>query len=214
MSGSATLYEAVKSAAAIRLPGAPMETIDHEARWVLAEFLRETRVWRRAIDVVLVAGTAEYALPGLATTESVSVIMSAAIEGTDPIRIADVPEAALSDGVTGTPMVVGMIDDRNVRVYPVPTAEDAGKALVLDVALSLLISEDATPPDVLRPYQGYLLDGLLSRLYFMPDKPWSNARSAETHVRRFESGKAAVRRELDGGRTFGGVKMRIPRFGA
>ncbi len=209
MSDSILLLESVKESAMARLPGADPSIIDRETRWMVSEFLRETRVWRRTYSVTLVDSTTMYDLP-IEDEEAVAVLMAATLDGA-PMNLG-LPSAL--DEQEGTPLNAGMEGDRVLRVWPVPMLADAGKVVAVDVALTLLVSVDAPPPDVLRPYQGFMLDGLLARLYAMPDKPWTNIRIADVHLRRFEVGKTSVKREMDGHRSFGAPRVRFPRFGA
>lgn len=209
MSDSIALIESVKESVLSRLVGVDPSLVDRETRWVLNEFLSGTRVWRRTLDVTLVDATTIYDVP-IEDEESVAVLMAATLDGA-PMGLG-LPSAL--DTQDGTPRQVGMESDRSVRVWPVPALADAGKVVSVDVALTLLVSVDAAPPDVLRPYQNYLFDGLLARLYAIPDKPWTNVRIADVHLRRFETGKASVKREMDGNRSFGAPRVRFPRFGA
>ena len=209
MSDSIALLESVKESAMVRLPGADPTIIDRETRWMMSEFLRETRVWRRVMTVTLVDATTMYDLP-IEDEEAVAVLMGATLDGSQ--MSLGLPSAL--DEQEGTPTQAGMEGDRVLRVWPVPMLGDAGKVVAVDVALTLLVSVDAVPPDALRPYQGYMLDGLLARLYAMPDKPWTNVRIADVHLRRFETGKASVKRDMDGHRSFGSPRARFPRFGA
>lgn len=211
MSDSVAFMESVKQTAALRIVGADPSLIDFEARWVVSEFLSETRVWTRVVNVPITGGISDYALP-IEDEQSVVVLMGVRSSAGD-VPVGDVP-ALLDPNVTGAPRCVGMLDDRVVRVFPIPSDAESSLVLSVHVALTLLTTLDVPPPDALRPYHHHLLDGLLARLYGIPDKPWTNSRFAGTHLQRFQSGKTFVRREVVASRTFGSRRMRIPTFGA
>lgn len=210
MSDSLAILESVRQTVMLRLPGATPEIVDFEARWLISEFLSETRLWRETFSVGLTAGVVDYAIP-IDDKTAVTVLMKARI-GTTHLAFGGIP-AIPNPARTGRPTRAMMLDDRTVRVHPIPTTDDIALPLDVNVALTLLVTVDAVPPDVMRPYHHYLLDGLLARMYAMPDKPWTNTRMAEPHLRRFQSGKSFVRRELDASRGYGSLSMRGPRFG-
>lgn len=210
MSDSLAILESVRQTVLLRLAGASPEIVDFEARWLISEFLSETRIWRETYSVGLTAGVTDYALP-IEDETAVAVLMEARI-GTAQLGFGGI-SAIPNPARVGLPTRIMMFDDRTARVFPAPTAEDIALPLEVSVALTLLVTVDAVPPDVIRPYHHYLLDGLLARMYAMPDKPWTNTRMAEPHLRRFQSGKSFVRRELDASRGYGSLRMRGPRFG-
>lgn len=200
------LLESVKRAAVSRLVSITNDVVDNEARWVIADFLKTTRVWDRNLTVTLVPGESDYALD-IEDYESVAGV--AAAKYADRNVASGVVRLAYTE--TGSPRMLGLVDDRTLRVYPLPDAQTTGTATVL-VWLTLLVGTDQPPPDVVRPYHDVLLDGLLMRCYTMPDRPWTNMRLAPTHAAAYEAGKTFVRRDLDSGRAHGAQFMKIPRF--
>lgn len=211
MSDSIAFLESVKQTAALRIAGADPSLIDFETRWVVSEFLTETRIWTSTVQVLVTGGQSDYALS--IDDEQSAVVLMSVRSGADWVPVGGVP-SVLNPEVTGAPRLVGMLDDRTIRLAPIPSAAESGMALDVTVALTLLPTVDVPPPDVLRPYHHYLLDGLLSRLYAIPDKPWTNSRHAGAHLQRFQSGKTFTRRESVASRTYGSLRMRIPTFGA
>lgn len=208
MSDSLALLESVKQAATIRAAGADPSLLDLEARWVVSEFLSETRVWRQTFSIVLTGGTSDYPLP-IQDEQSVVVVLGARSDS--PIEVG--PLAPVQDSSeTGAPRRVGMLNDRVLRVSPTPSPAESGLIIQVAVALTLLPTVDASPPDVIRPYHSYLLDGLLARIFSMPDKPWTNTRTSGAYLTRYNMGITRVRREVDGARTHGSLRMRGPRF--
>jgi hypothetical protein len=209
-------FETIKQAALVRLPGADPSIVDVEARWVINEFLSETRVLARVFEFPVLPDLRTYALANAAHTpldpdnESGVVLLEAFV---DDVRMELGFMGLGRERATGSPRVVGMTDDRTLLVSPTPTAEDTGKTLRARVALTIPPNADVPMPAVLRPYHHYLLDGLLSRMYSMPDKTWTNIRLADPHIRRFQAGKTFARRDQDSTRSYGSLSMRGPRFG-
>lgn len=206
MSDSAGLFESVRQSVMARLIGATPELVDQESRNVVQEFLHDTTLWRQVFSFPLVVGTTDYAL-NMEDWESGSLLVEAQYDGR---RIAhgmtDLPITA-----RGGPRAVALVTDRMLRVYPIPGDGYTGTMDVV-VALTLLPTGTATPPDCIRPYHDIIMDGVLARMYLMPDKPWTNLRLADPATKRFEAGKSRVRRENQGGRTFGAVFMKIIPF--
>ena len=200
------MFEAVKRAAVSRLTAITNDVVDNEARWVLADFLKATRVWKRNLSITMVPGQTNYDL-GIEDYESAVGIEAAEYDGY-PIRLGIF---SMTYTTTGRPSMAGLDNDRVLRVYPTPAAGVTGAVSVL-VWLSLLVGTDQPPPDAVRPYHDVLLDGLLMRCFSMPDRPWTNMRLAPTHAAAYEGGKSTVRRELDSGRSHGARFMQIPRF--
>ncbi len=206
MSDPILMFEAVKRAANARLTGIAPDLLDQEARWVLDEFLRETRIWRRTLTVALVAGQEDYALD-IEDYESVAGVQAVAYGA-----------AGLMAGVermtrtrTGAPTTAGMLTDRTIRVYPIPSA-GLTEPLTVDVWLTMLVHVDQPPPDVILPFQDALLQGLLVRCYSIPNVAWTNLQLAGAHQISYEGAKARVRRQVDAARMRGTQFMRIPRF--
>lgn len=206
MSDSILQTESIKETAALRLAGVTMAMVNAEMRWTLMEFLAETRIWRRVITLAPVAGQRDYELP-IEDYESVKLLMSASYGDRNILR-------GLTFGLeqTGSPSGVGMITDRILRVSPTPTASETS-LITVDVCLTILPIMDAEPPDEIRPYSQVLLDGLLGRLYAIPDKPWTDIRFAAAHYAAWRSGISTTRREMEMGRMHGYTMARFPRGG-
>ena len=221
MSLSQNDVEGIKRTVMLRLPGTTPTLVDQEFHWVVSEFLGATRCFRRIVPVVLVADVYDYGL-SIADEESVVVLLSARYNGDSKLTMGT---PVYADDTMGFPVYASLMTDRELRIFPKPSPDAEGKTVEAHVALTLLptsflpeAGEGLPPvlayPDELRPYQGYLLDGALARMMGMADKPWTNTRLAETHLRRFENGKTMVRREMDAQRTYTSLTMRGPRFGA
>lgn len=202
MSDSMQLLETVKQAVSARIVGVAPGMLDSEMRWVVDEFMRATRVWERDINITLVNGTTDYALD-IEDYESAWLLLSATYNE----RVMRQGRAPSGFSTTGTPSAVGMVNDRTLRVYPIPV-DATGFPLKVTLCLTLLPSTHAPFPDVIRPYHAAFVDGLLGRMFSMPDKPWTNLKLAALHLDQFNMQKMDTRREMDRGRSFGAQFVR------
>lgn len=207
MSDSLSLLEQVKQNASARLGSIPPALIDSEMRWVLEDFLRHTRVWREALTVTLVPGQEDYTLD-IEDYESAAGIIQAQYGGF-PVGLHI---QRMSTTRTGDPAWVGLLTDRILRIYPLPSASSTG-SLEVEIYKSLLPSLNAVPPDEIRPYHRTILEGLLARLLEMPDKPWFNLKAAMMAAGNYETFKAEVRIQTDRGRAVTSQHVVFPRHG-
>lgn len=202
----ATVLEMVRTSVMLRLLGPDPSLIDAESRWVLWKFLYEVPAWKRVLTVSPVAGQRDYPL-ALTDPES-AVLVTQAYYGDTPLAGGDMPPILTT---TGAPSVMALVDDRTFRVYPTPTSADTSPILV-EVALTLLPTAEATPPALVRAYFDVLLEGTLGRLYMMPDKTWTNLLLAQAHLSRFEMRIARAKRKTNTAGVKGSQFMSIPFF--
>lgn len=195
MSETIRVLESIKIAASNRLTGITTGLLDSEMRWVLSDFLAETRVWKKAFTITCVPGTKDYAIP-MEDYES-GVMLTGATYNGFPI-CPQLDERAYSDA--GMPAYAGLLDDRTLRIYPVPDASQTA-AFEVVVALTMLPTVEVEPPTVVRPFHEALLCGLLARCFGMGDRPWGNLRLAPTMNAEYDAAKMKVRRLVDTGRT-------------
>ena len=79
----------------------------------------------------------------------------------------------------------------SIRVEPVPS-NDFDDPLVLSLALRPTSLADVS--DEVFPYHyDVVIDGAIGRAYMMPDKPWTNVKTATYHLQRFRNGMASAR---------------------
>jgi hypothetical protein len=73
-------------------------------------------------------------------------------------------------------------------------------SVTIEAAKTLLPTSESAIPAVIRPYHQAVLDGVLARMYMIPDKPYTNTRLAPVHQVAYEREISNVRRIVDGGR--------------
>lgn len=207
MSASLSLLESAKQAVSARIGNVTPALLDNEMRWVLDDFLRNTRVWREVVEVTMVPGQADYALDIEDYEAAVGIIQ--ARYGGFPVSLF-IQRASYTQ--TGAPAWAGLLNDRTLRVYPLPSAGTTG-VMEVEVFKTLLPTLHAVPPDELRPYHRAIMDGLLSRMFEMADKPWHNLKAFAVAVANYEAAKADVRIMADRGRAVTSQQVAFPRHG-
>ena len=195
MSETLGVLESIRQAAMVRLTGATPDVVDLESRWVVSDFLTRTRVWRKMVAITPTPGVDEYAVPGIQNYESVVIITEAAYKDRT-LLLAKFPVSTMQDGL---PTAVMLVNDRTVGVYPAPTA-DVTDTIDLELAFTLLPASENPIPAVVRPYHDTLLEGVLARMYAIPDKPYTNLRLAPAEQAAYDRSVYDIRRIVDGGR--------------
>lgn len=194
MSETLGVLESIRQAAMLRLTGATPDAVDLESRWVISDFLARSRMWRRTIALTPSAGVEDYLL-GIANHESAVLLLGASYSKRD-LLLAPKPLVTMQDGL---PTAVMLTDDRTARVYPTPTV-DVTEVVEVEVALTLLPMTESVIPAVVRPYHDIILQGVLARMYRIPDKPYTNQRLSPEHQWYYDRGVYDARRMIDGGR--------------
>jgi hypothetical protein len=195
MSDTLGILEMIRQAAIVRLTGATPDVVDLESRWVISDFLARSRLWQRTVQVPLSPGVVSYAIPGVQTYESMVLMLEASYKSRQ-LLLSDFPIVTTEDS---TPSSVRLGNDRTLEVYPAPGASITDN-LSVKLAATILPSNENPIPAVIRPYHQAVLDGVLARMYMIPDKPYTNTRLAPVHQVAYEREISNVRRIVDGGR--------------
>jgi hypothetical protein len=206
MSDTTRLLEQIKEVAASRVAGMVPGAVDIETRFVVQEFLSLSQVWKRSIPIPIAAGESEYALT-LQSYESAVEIQTARLNNS--LMHLWVMENAHTD--TGTPVAVGLVSDRRVRVYPTPAAGQTGTINALFV-LTLLPDMEVPIPAEVRPYFDTLLAGVLARAYAMVGRGWANLPMAAAMRQKFETDCTSIRvaTRTGRGRSLGMSRVAFP----
>jgi hypothetical protein len=195
MSDTLGILEMIRQAAIVRLTGATPDVVDLESRWVISDFLARSRLWQRTVQVPLSPGVVSYAIPGVQTYESMVLMLEASYKSR-PLLLSDFPIVTAEDS---TPSSVRLGNDRTLEVYPAPDASITDN-LSVKLAATILPANENPIPAVIRPYHQAVLDGVLARMYMIPDKPYTNTRLAPVHQVAYEREISNVRRIVGGGR--------------
>lgn len=211
MSGTTTPpVDHLRQAILVRVPNITRDVVDLELRSVASEFFTRTLSWRQQYTFCPQIGCAAYIIPVEQPGMNIAAILSADYAGR-AMRVGD-----LSGHFTevGSPSVIALRDARTVVLHPAPSTLDHVVRFTAAMTVDILDADPAglVLPYAVVPYTGTIMEGVLSRLYAMPEKPWTSKTLMEYHERRFRRGMAEVRLASNAGRVRGAQSWRFPRF--
>lgn len=191
-----------------RTPGVVRSVAKREFLNAAREFYRESGAWREIIESSFLAvSDYTYTVVPENSESEVFQVLSVEVNG---LPLTAKSERPFGDRPTGTPTLWYPTAPDSFEVWPEPDQYDDN----IRVRVALLPTDTATTlPDVsyTRHYDA-LLDGVLSRLYGHPAKPYSNPDIATYHLNRFRNaiGVASAEQKQGG---FAGQNWQYPRFG-
>jgi hypothetical protein len=158
------------------------------------EFCEETRAWRYSFNLSTTADESLYDVISealLTNVELVDVISIKNTDGGEPLQPKTFSwlDTNLSDwrSETATDASYYVLDSNNtIRLVHTPDATVADKYYVR-MALKPLLTSDAISDVIENKYDEYIIHGALSRLYFLPRKPWTDFNLATYHRQKFEA---------------------------
>lgn len=173
------------------VPGCPTPTVDTALAAAAAEFCGRSHVWREELDPdVVVANVPDYTVsPSFANTVTESVLWVNLDE--KPLEHIDaryLDKSRLLD--TGTPKAFWMINDTDIRLFPIPDSRGT-----LTAAIAIKPTRVATGVEdwIYESYIDTIVSGAIWRLARTPGKAWSNPEIAMYHHRMFEQGIVSAR---------------------
>jgi hypothetical protein len=177
----------------VHIPEIPTFAAEREILRSAREFCEETRAWRYSFSLDTIENTATYdfiSAAGLTNVELVDVISIKSASGGEPLKPKTFSwfDTNLSDwrSVTATEAQWYVLDSNNtIRLVYTPDATVTDKYYVRMSVKPLLTSKSIS--DVIEnKYDEDVIHGALSRLYFMPRKPWSDIKLGAYHREQFE----------------------------
>ncbi len=164
------------------------------------EFSEETRAWRVNFQLDITASTATYDLSAnLGTTnELVDIVSIKHIQGGEPIkpRTFSWLDENHSDwrGETAETAKWFVLESNNTIRLVFTPASTLVNAYYVRVAVKPLVATATTIQDIIaNKYDEVLVNGTLSRLYFLPRKPWTDINLGNYYRNLFEIGIAEAR---------------------
>lgn len=169
--------------------GCPRVVVASNVKRVVADFLRQTGVYRFAHpNIPLVAGTLTYALTPPA--------------GTLAIRLVSLsPLGALP--------ACGYLDAGQLRFAASPP-----DGVVVTPVLELGLDPSASGVDdtYIDRWLYTIVDGVLADLMMVPDRQWTDQSRAPQYANRYRRGKHMARNDLDSSYTVSNTAMAGPKF--
>lgn len=179
----------------LEAPGCPVAVLQKAVRDTVRD-LCGTHLWTEDLyKISLVTGYPEYDLE-LPPDASLMSILSARFDGVPvPVYTSNDMDTKFSTGWrddTGPGISAVVSDTRDtVRVYPIPSADDAD-ALLLSVSLKPSITA-TTCGDILADWNETVEHGALARLQAMNNKSWTNKGDVAFHSDEYRRGRAEAR---------------------
>lgn len=154
------------------------------ARNAVRRFCRDSGIWQATLTAItVVAGTANYALT-ISDADLVHVVWVKYRRTADAddqySRITPMNRDRMENHFgggwefqTGTPTAFIVELPQTVKIYPIPTADDAGKLLVR-VAKMPLMTSSSFEDFMYNGHREAILQAYLLEAYSMTNKPWSS----------------------------------------
>ena len=185
------------SEVAPHISGCPTSVIEAYIRKVVTDLCERAGVWTvRATAIPLIAGDYAYNIPSpIANTEVVSVIKLSITPASTGKPVSLAPKTLAQavaefpawpeDGDQAQPTAYVAGDFGLVELYKIP---DAADSYVMNAQVSIRPSAAATECDdsLLSAYRRAIFHGVLHELMLLPDRVWSDAKTATMHGRQWE----------------------------
>ena len=174
---------------------------------VLREFCEKTHAWQYTCEnIPLYEGIKEYPVPvPAADSAEVAWIRYASANGhtLEPKnkRQIKVDNYDALNKTAAIPTHYTLLSDNQVEVWPTPSGDANDNVLLhLDVALKPKIGSTGLPDsELISEYPDVLANGVLTRLYAMPKKAWSDPGYAALYKKMYDDQlTAAISKERDG----------------
>lgn len=178
------------------LPGALDDAIKQELFFVCQEFLDRSDAWTEEVEFVVPAGERKTEIAPFAGR-------------VNRLLYVTLDDRAVRGVTLGAPEANGYIP------IIMPLRDSYTHPYVATVALTVSdpVNRDAfpiMPNEIVERYTQVLMDGLLSRMYLQPNKPYSNAAMAAVYTTKFRGGAARAKNEAVQGRTRGSQAWSFP----
>lgn len=190
----------------VKLPGATDANIKHELFSTVKEFLNDSDAWLETINLLVTAGTQEYALTPKSGGQIISLM--AVLDGLRlPVKAA-MPEF-------GTLTVYQAVNVTSVAQAPTDLSRTATTPWIVQVVknVKLPTTKDQVPivPDfVLSVYSEYIKDGVLGRMMTEQAKPYTNLQMGAMHLKRYRDGIGIARTKSWSQNLVGGQRWAFP----
>jgi hypothetical protein len=194
--------------------GSTSDVVDTVLASACSEFLKRSQVWRVRDSITLIANQADYPMP-FATTyvDAVPVLLCGCAYSTGQ-RLTLPMSLDLFYDRTGLPSNAILLPTNVLRVWPTPTAADAGKVIRAVVSLTTDLSgSPRTLPAELLPHLKIVVMFAEAEFLAMKNRPWSNQQRADFMLRRAVHLANGVKAVADGGRSVRNQVITPPRSG-
>lgn len=192
------------------VPGCPDPVMEFYIRKVCIDLCSRALVWRTTLTgITLVDGTASYALVSpIAGTEVVTILgnkMHLTTAGTDKtLEVVTGDQFQLAFPAwpdlinTGEPVAVVQHDTTTINLAPVPDGADT-YTLTLNAAVRPTKASTTIEETIIFDNNSAIFHGVLYELMLMPDRPWTNEKTALIHGRHWSHALHAAKARANKG---------------
>ena len=196
------------------LPGAETGLVDAQIRKALREFMRRTTITRETFNFNTVVGADTYQLiPSFGEVSSIIEVRTGPVGGeVSHMPLPVIPEEKRCQRDPGPPIAWHTTALDYLTIYPMP--DDLYPFSVIAVVTLAQNSTDY-PDYIQRHHAEAVASGVLSLMYSMPGKPWSQPQAAAAAGRMFNGEIRTLRGSLrDGGQPNQSTFRGAYKFGA
>lgn len=196
-----------------RLPGAVPATVRCELQAAVREFYMQSSAWRDTIGGYrLRAGQNLVFLNPVDAYANVKHVLGAYLDfgGGDRYELKKLVRPPVGTDQE-RPRAYYPVEPYTLQLYPTPLT-DYGRVLYVYAALVPAVGAERLPQIAVSHHFEPILYGSLSRLYGMPNKPWSNPELGLYFERQFRRRIAQARDEANRGHTNADAPWRFPFF--
>lgn len=192
------------------LPGCPEPLALNAIRNAVIEFMERSWVFSDFLDAVSVNATIadiEFETPD---DLLVSKLLTAWYDDAKlVIKTPDEMEEIFGQNwstKTGTPTHATQLNERELRLVPIPAA-DLQNALLMRVTFKPTRDSTAVDERIFEEYLEPIACGALAKLFILPQKPWTNPEASKWHSDKFNEGIDKARQKALKG--FGRARRRV-----
>lgn len=195
-----------------RVMGASEGTIRCELGAAIREFYLESKGWREQIGPYNIYEGSPLVWLNPVDAYSYAVwVRGVWIQDGDDKVVLQPSTYRETDPTTGTPTSYSTPDPYVLRLYPTPD-ESMGAVLWVDAYMAPAVDASRFPNIAATHHFEPILEGALSRLYLMPNKPWTNPVLGMQFARSFRRRCIEWRSISEGGYGRGETNWRFPAF--
>lgn len=191
-------------------PNCPEFTALHALRLTAIDFCTETHWWKYKSDPIdLTAGEKEYQIEVPSGAEPV-VVVAAWYQNRPMFALGHSAKNKWQsldlDSQEGPPMFWSQQDTANMIVSPVPRVSES-EALVIECAVRPLRTASSTNKDLMERWYDEIINGALSRLYSIPNQPYTNYDLAKMRERLYREG--VTKGKIDANKSLTSASLRV-----
>lgn len=202
--------------AIIDCPGAPETLVESKLQDVLRAFYTDSTAWRQFCGPFkVVQGRQEVQLNPVDQYTQLQYVLGAylypSVAGGNAKQYLKASPRLFVGADTGTPAAFFMLTPDTMQMFPTPN-ETLGQVLYVYGVCTPLINTPRLPNISTTHHFDAIMAGLLSRLYAMPNKPWSSKESSKDYDRFYKQCLSRFRDEANRAYSSAEAPFRFPTF--